>query len=204
MGIVWTPELKKEAWITRKKNIFMKKGASEEIALRDAKELFDKSGMANKWENDSKPRTQIKYNLNSDSTDGAEVEDEVKKAIELLMREKNITYDEACKILNDAEEKKAIEEELAAGIESSNIFFVARDIIVKKDRLNWILVHKGRTTYHNKVSYLFEAILASECRLAKDRINDVKEIIQIIKSAEQKVIEVGEAIDRKLSATRKD
>src|SRR3989304_4175941 len=127
MSVDWTPENKKKAWITRKKNIFMKKGANEKIALRDATELFEKSEMMSKWENDLKSHSQIKYNLNSDSTDGAEIKDEVKEVIELLMSEKNISYEEACKILNDAEEKKELEREIAAGMESSNIFFVSRD-----------------------------------------------------------------------------
>ena len=165
--------------------------------------MFEKSGLAVKWENDQKPQARIKYALNSDSAEGQDIESEVKSAIELLMKEKNISYEEACKILNDAEAKKALDEELASGIESSNIFFIARDIIVKKDRLNWILVHKGRTTYHNKISYLFEAIFNSECRLAKDRLSDVTEIIQVIKDAEKRISAIGTALDKKLSVAER-
>jgi len=41
MSVDWTPENKKKAWITRRTNKFLKKGATKEIAVRDAEEDFN-------------------------------------------------------------------------------------------------------------------------------------------------------------------
>lgn len=190
MAVNWTPELKKDTWITRKKNQFLKKGASEEVALREAKDLFEKSEL---WDNWTKEAT--KYTIvDRSSVEYSEIADENEQLARDLAKKTRISLAEAYRILNEEEIKKLGKE----STEDENSLFSSEDFVIRKDRLNFILVHRGRTTYHNKISHMLEHILEHESRMAKDKISDIKEIIKVVKDVEKKIIDLGCELDKKL------
>jgi|SRR3972149_1092002 len=184
MSVDWTPENKKKAWITRRTNKFLKKGATKEIAVRDAEEDFNKLGLLKKWTEDENIKSVGYEKIKEEKICNLVLTNGIsrKEAVELIDKETAIS---------EENENDFVDDEPLIDIEGVQIRHDGRQYILNSHGKNY-------STYYMDLKSCLKQLFNREFGLGKKNLDSVLDFINELSRTEKRIEEIAAVVGNKV------